>query len=65
VFLIYLYALCSAILWGHNSQEDELINDPELRNYYDRFEYERVKRPKVKEGSQSRKKSYFWHKDRV
>jgi len=36
VFLIYLYALCSAILWGHNSQEDELVNDPELRNYYDR-----------------------------
>ena len=36
IFVIYLYALLKAIYWGHNSQKQDLLNDPELRNYYSR-----------------------------
>ena len=36
IFAVYLYALLRAIYWGHKSQRDEMINDPELRNYYAR-----------------------------
>ena len=34
IFAIYVYALLKAIMWGHKSQRDERLNDPELRNYY-------------------------------
>lgn len=34
IFAIYLYALLRAIYWGHNSQKEDMLNDPELRNYY-------------------------------
>ena len=36
IFAIYLYALLRAIYWGHNSQREDQLNDPELRNYYSR-----------------------------
>ena len=36
IFAIYIYALLRAIYWGHNSQRKDLLNDPELRNYYSR-----------------------------
>ena len=36
IFAIYVYALLRAIYWGHNSQREEMLNDPELRNYYGR-----------------------------
>jgi hypothetical protein len=36
IFAIYLYALLRAIYWGHNSQKQDMLNDPELRNYYSR-----------------------------
>ena len=34
IFSIYIYALLRAIYWGHNSQKEDMLNDPELRNYY-------------------------------
>tara|TARA_R100000541_G_scaffold9401_7_gene17026 strand:- start:3317 stop:3535 length:219 start_codon:yes stop_codon:yes gene_type:complete len=34
IFAIYIYALLRAIYWGHNSQKEERLNDPEMRNYY-------------------------------
>ena len=36
IFVIYIYALLKAIKWGHDSQRRDLLNDPELRNYYSR-----------------------------
>jgi len=81
IFAVYIYALLRAIHWGHNSQRQDMLNDPELRNYYSRHimpddidydghgNYGRFpsnpydKNKKRKKGSQSRMKSYFWHKD--
>jgi len=80
IFSFYIVGLLYAIWWGHNSQREDMLNDPELRNYYsrhnmpDQMDYDGggnwgrfpktpVKRRKVKKGSQSRMKSYFWHKD--
>ena len=36
IFVVYIYALLRAIYWGHNSQREDILNDPELRNYYGR-----------------------------
>ena len=36
IFAVYIYALLRAIYWGHNSQREDMLNDPELRNYYAR-----------------------------
>lgn len=36
IFVVYLYALLRAIHWGHTSQRDEFMQDPEMRNYYSR-----------------------------
>ena len=36
IFVVYIYALLKAIKWGHDSQRKDLLNDPELRNYYAR-----------------------------
>lgn len=36
IFVVYIYALLKAIKWGHDSQRRDLLNDPELRNYYSR-----------------------------
>ena len=36
IFVVYIYALLRAIYWGHNSQREDMLNDPELRNYYSR-----------------------------
>ena len=82
IFGGYMVGLLSAIIWGHNSQRDEMLNDPELKKYYDdvlnssngvdmdgignqgRFNYRpKPKAKKRKQGSQSRKKNYFWHEN--
>ena len=79
IFIVYLYALLKAIYWGHNSQREDMLNDPELRNYYsrhgmpDQMDYDGhgnygrfpsvPKNKKRKKGSQSRLKNYFWHED--
>ena len=36
IFAVYIYALLRAIYWGHNQQREDMLNDPELRNYYSR-----------------------------
>jgi hypothetical protein len=36
IFAVYIYALLRAIYWGHTKQREEMLNDPELRNYYSR-----------------------------
>lgn len=36
IFGGYMVGLLTAIIWGHNSQRDEMLQDPELRNYYDK-----------------------------
>ena len=36
IFAGYMVGLLTAIIWGHNSQRDEMLQDPELRNYYDK-----------------------------
>jgi len=36
IFVVYIYVLLRAIKWGHDSQRKDLLNDPELRNYYGR-----------------------------
>ena len=34
IFVGYMAGLIKAILWGHNSQREEMEQDPELRKYY-------------------------------
>lgn len=34
IFAGYMVGLIKAILWGHNSQRDEMMQDPELKKYY-------------------------------
>ena len=36
IFAVYIYALLRAVSWGHKSQREEMMNDPEMRNYYAR-----------------------------
>ena len=36
IFTFYMIGLLYAIWWGHNSQKEDMLNDPELRNYYSR-----------------------------
>mgnify|MGYP001363087007 CR=1 FL=1 len=36
IFCFYMIGLLYAIWWGHNSQKQDMLNDPELRNYYSR-----------------------------
>ncbi len=81
IFIGYMYALLKAIYWGHNSQKQDMLNDPELRNYYsrhgmpDQIDYDghgnwgrfpdNPYKKKKKKGSQSRMKNYFWYKEKV
>jgi hypothetical protein len=81
IFIGYMYALLKAIYWGHNSQKQDMLNDPELRNYYSRhnmpddIDYDghgnwgrfpdHPHKKKKKKGSQSRMKNYFWYKEKV
>ena len=81
IFIGYMYALLKAIYWGHNSQREDMLNDPELRNYYsrhgmpDQMDYDghgnwgrfpdNPYKKKKKKGSQSRMKNYFWYKEKV
>ncbi len=81
IFIGYMYALLKAIYWGHNSQKQDMLNDPELRNYYsrhgmhDQMDYDghgnwgrfpdHPHSKKKKKGSQSRMKNYFWFKEKV
>ena len=65
IFVGYIYALLKAITWGHKSQEEERLNDPELRNYYSRYSnsYEKksngvVLREKTKRTKNQRRKKY-------
>ena len=58
IFALYMFGLLYAIYWGHNSQREDMENDPELRNYYSRhgmdMDYDgignqgRVPSPKIK-----------------
>ena len=34
IFVGYMFGLIYAILWGHNSQREEMEQDPELKKYY-------------------------------
>ena len=34
IFVGYMIGLIYAILWGHNSQREEMEQDPELKKYY-------------------------------
>jgi hypothetical protein len=36
IFCCYIAGLLYAIYWGHSTQRQEMMNDPELRDYYDR-----------------------------
>ena len=36
IFIVYMFMLVKAITWGNKSQDQENLNDPELRNYYAR-----------------------------
>jgi len=36
IFCFYIAGLIYAIYWGHNTQRHEMMNDPELRDYYNR-----------------------------
>ncbi len=65
IFAGYLFGLMKAIMWGHKSQEEERLNDPELRNYYSRYSnsYEKksngvVLREKTKRTKSQRRKKY-------
>ena len=35
IFCFYIAGLIYAIYWGHSTQRQEMLNDPELRDYYD------------------------------
>jgi len=75
IFTFYMIGLLYAIWWGHNSQKEDMLNDPELRNYYsrhgmpDQMDYDGGGNwgrfpsipKKKKKGSQSRMKNYFWY----
>ena len=80
IFCFYLFGLLYAIYWGHNSQREDMLKDPELRNYYsrhsmpDNLDYDgggnwgrfpkTPKAKKRKKGSQSRVKNYFWKENK-
>ena len=80
IFTFYMIGLLYAIWWGHNSQKEDMLNDPELRNYYsrhgmpDQMDYDghgnwgrfpdNPYKKKKKKGSQSRMKNYFWYKEK-
>ncbi len=36
IFCFYIAGLVYAIYWGHSTQREEMMNDPELRDYYNR-----------------------------
>ena len=36
IFCFYIAGLIYAIYWGHSTQREEMMNDPELRDYYNR-----------------------------
>ena len=36
IFCFYIAGLIYAIYWGHSTQRKEMMNDPELQNYYNR-----------------------------
>ena len=36
ILFLFIAGLLYAIYWGHNSQKQDMLNDPELRNYYAR-----------------------------
>jgi len=36
IFCFYIGGLLYAIYWGHSTQREEMKNDPELRDYYNR-----------------------------
>ena len=36
IFSFYIAGLIYAIYWGHSTQREEMLNDPELRDYYNR-----------------------------
>jgi type IV secretory pathway TrbD component len=64
IFTFYIVGLLYAIWWGHSSQREDMLNDPELRDYYNRYpSYSKEK--KRKKGSQSRMKNYFWKKEEM
>ena len=37
IFCFYIGGLLYAIYWGHSTQRKEMENDPELRDYYNRY----------------------------
>jgi len=65
IFAGYIFGLLKAIMWGHKSQEEERLNDPELRNYYSRYNnlYEKksngvVLKEKTKRTKRQKRKKY-------
>ena len=36
IFCFYIAGLIYGIYWGHSTQREEMLNDPELRDYYNR-----------------------------
>jgi len=65
IFAGYIFGLLKAIMWGHKSQEEERLNDPELRNYYSRYNnpYEKksngvVLKEKTKRTKRQKRKQY-------
>tara|TARA_Y100000401_G_C8179497_1_gene153256 strand:- start:92 stop:382 length:291 start_codon:yes stop_codon:yes gene_type:complete len=36
IFCFYIAGLIYAIYWGHSTQRNEMLNDPELIEYYNR-----------------------------
>ena len=66
IFCFYIAGLIYAIYWGHNTQRQEMLNDPELKDYYNRHnnydgEYDWSKNPHIKE-SDSYVKNLFKEK---
>lgn len=55
--IVFTLFVTSSIWEIMNKTKQEKID---LKNYYERFSYERKKEPKRKKGSQSRRKHYFW-----
>jgi hypothetical protein len=63
--IIFIAGLIISTLFATSvKSEVQKENDEEfeIKNYYERHSLQRRKRPKTKQGSQSRVKNYFWKK---
>jgi len=63
IFLVgFVVFILFTISLGVEIKDETKQNEIDWNNYYERHSIQRKKEPKRKQGSQSRRKNYFWKK---